>query len=222
MQLLYPCNQDYNDEKSEPFNGGMIPMDVAFLSPITTALLLLIIGLINCFFGYRAFSVVLVIWGFLIGYALGISLTGNSLPTTQLVVGFFGGLVGAWIFARLYKAGVFIAGALLGFLIVAIIANLLGYAPFTWFNGIGLLIGGLLALNLQRLIIIAATAFAGGWSLVQAYLFFVGGAVDPEILAAQSPAALGDPLATSALVIWIVLALLGIILQTRFTARDLD
>jgi len=76
--------------------------------------LLLVAGLIVCFFGYRLLHFTLILAGFGAGLALGFAVTRLIPGTSQvlaLVIGIVCGVLGAVISTLLYKVGVFILGA---------------------------------------------------------------------------------------------------------------
>ena len=136
---------------------------------------LLVWGLVDCFFGYRIFRVAVALLGALVlgllaGGAAQQALGGGEL--TYWVAFAFGGLAGLVLSFAFYLFGVFLAGFSLGYVVV------LGLLPFTG-PVATLLIGagagvvcGLLALGLQRLFIAAATAFVGAFRVALAAAFF--------------------------------------------------
>src|SRR3954465_4730762 len=82
--------------------------------------ILLVGGIVACFFGYRLFRTVLAIFGFILGALAASSVFGISNTTLMLVAAIAGGLVGAFILIAAYFVGVAPGGAGLG----AVIANL--------------------------------------------------------------------------------------------------
>jgi hypothetical protein len=132
-------------------------------------------GLLDCFLGYRIFKVTLgivggllgVVFGQAAGHALGMGVGGEI---GGMVVG---GLLGAGLAFLLYTGAVFVAG--FGF------GSTLGVLLLTHYNHMvalmsGLLlgiIGGFLAVKLQRVLIILSTALLGSFRAVLAVGYFV-------------------------------------------------
>ena len=89
-----------------------------------------IVGLIQCFLGYRIFRIVLGLTGFLMaaGFAgtMGFSLTGNEIMA--LIFGILGGLIGAGLMVAIYFVGLFLIGAFLGGVLGAAVAPLFSHA----------------------------------------------------------------------------------------------
>ena len=80
---------------------------------------LLMGGIVACFFGYRLFRVVLAISGFILGALLASSIFGMSDTGPMIIAALIGGLVGAGILFAAYFVGVALIGAALG----AVVAN---------------------------------------------------------------------------------------------------
>lgn len=132
-------------------------------------------GLLDCIFGYRIFKITLAIIGGLIGLAAGQMLAtalglGPAGVTTALIIGSF---LGAGLAFLLYIAAVFVAGfgfgATLGLLLLA------NYHPMVAvLTGVVLgIIGGFLAVQAQRILIILSTALLGAFRAMLALTFFI-------------------------------------------------
>jgi hypothetical protein len=135
----------------------------------TTALVFILVGILSSFVGYRLFKIILGIWGFIGGaiitsYLLQFyfQVMGNSLLIGALV----GGIVGVVLFLGLYKVGIFGLGALLGFSLATMVIAARGGEADPLVFGLSALLGGIMALLLQRPMIIISTAFSGAWLLV--------------------------------------------------------
>jgi hypothetical protein len=131
-------------------------------------------GVLDCFFGYKVFKITLALVGGLIGAmaaqmaatALGL---GHGAVTAALLAG---GLFGALLAFLLYIGAVFVAGfgfgATLGILLLAnhhhMVALLSGCV-------LGI-IGGFLAVKVQRILIILSTALLGAFRAVLAMAYF--------------------------------------------------
>ncbi len=131
-------------------------------------------GLLDCFFGYRVFKVTLAILGGIIGaffgHAAGLAMgLGSGGAIGGLIVG---GLLGAGLAFLLYIAAVFVAG--FGFGVT------LGVLLLTHFNHMVALltgcvlgvIGGFLAVKLQKVLIMLSTALLGSFRAVLAASYF--------------------------------------------------
>ena len=131
-------------------------------------------GLLDCFFGYRVFKVTLALLGGLLGAALGhAAALAMGCGPLGLTIGLLtGGVLGALIAFLLYIAAVFIAGfgfgATLGLLLLAnyhhMVALLTGCV-------LGI-VGGFLAVKIQRVLIILSTALLGAFRAVLALAYF--------------------------------------------------
>jgi hypothetical protein len=131
-------------------------------------------GLIDCFFGYRVFKISLEILGALIGLAIGhaaaVSLgLGQAGETVALILG---AMVGATLAFLLYIAAVLVSGfgfgATLGMLLLS------NYHPMVaLLTGVVLgIVGGFLAVKVQRVLIILSTALLGSFRAIVALSFF--------------------------------------------------
>ena len=133
---------------------------------IPATLVLLLSGVIACFFGHRLFRVVLALFGFIIGALAASSVVGSSSSTYMLVAAVAGGLAGAGVLTAAYFVGVALLGAALG----AAVANLV-FALFSREPGVLMLVlfstgGAVLSMYVQRYVIIVGTAFGGAWTLI--------------------------------------------------------
>ena len=181
----------------------------------TAALISIGLGIVQCFFGYRFFKFVLgltgfVACGFLAGsFAYGVS--ENEIAA--VVIGLIGGLLGAWLFVALYFVGVFLIGAYLG-----VVLSLMAFAvattePHLVLVAIAAIVAGVLAVWIQKFMIMLSTAFGGAWLIVQGVTFFFGGAANWTFW----PSA-GQALVT--LIGWLVLGAIGLIVQWNAENRQ--
>lgn len=205
----------------------MLP--AAYQLPV--AILLVIGGLVACVAGYRVFRVVLGIYGFFLGAFVATSAMGTS-DTAWLVGGaLIGGLAGALILIAAYFIGVALIGAGLAALAVNIVwGQISGGEPPALAVIIAAVIGALASLSLQRYVIVIGTAFGGAWTAVVGAIAIAGDRVvqsaeaigrapadrpDVWVLYPMNPA----PGQTWVLVVWIVLGIVGLFVQMRFTAK---
>ena len=144
-----------------------------------------IFGLITCFWGYRLFRGVLGVTGFMLGAYLGWSLAasftggGGVLP---LIAGIAGGLIGSALFVSLYFAGVFVLGAVAGWLVGVMLTSLSGNTMHVLLFGLLALTGAVTAVVFQRSIITVATAVLGAWYLVAGSFFLAGSGYSPMVM----------------------------------------
>jgi hypothetical protein len=131
-------------------------------------------GVLDCFFGYRIFRITLAVLGGLIGVVFG-QAAGAALgwgaggEIGGLVVG---GLLGAGLAWLLYIAAVFVAGFLFGATLgILLLANFNHMVALLSGIVIGV-IGGFLAVKLQRVLIMLSTALLGAFRAMLALSFF--------------------------------------------------
>src|SRR5262245_59499988 len=184
---------------------------------LPAAIVLLLGGIVSCFFGYRLFRIVLAIFGFILGALAASSLFGVSDTWMLLAAAAVGGLVGALILIAAYFVGVALVGAGLG----AAIANLFFSAgdrdPSVLIVVLCSIAGAVAATYLQRYFIIVGTAFGGAWTMIVGAMAVVG---DRTALKA---AASGDvwvayPLSPApgqrwVPIVWIIISLIGVGVQ---------
>jgi hypothetical protein len=192
------------------------------LGTILAGGILLFLGSLIAFAGYRLFLVLLPIYGFFFGLSFGAhsvqALFGDGFlaTTTSWVVGFFAGLVFAvlsylfWVFAVALLAGS------LGYALVAGFFSLFGadLDVLVWIVGVavGIVFGiAAVVLNLQKAIVIIATALLGAWTIVGTFLFLFTSASAESIAEGGAKMILDDhPLW---FLMFAVVAALGMIFQ---------
>ncbi len=192
------------------------------------AMIALLVGLVICFGGYRLFLFLLPIWGFFFGFALGAQTLqalfgGGFLATiTGWVVGFFVGALFGLLSYLFYVVGVGILAGSLGYALGAGFMNLIGidFSLLVWIVGI---VVGVVAVvvtfyfNLQKYVIIVATAIGGAGMIVITLMFGYIGMTLARFFENPIRLALQDsPLWT---IVFLVMAIAGIVLQIR-TTRD--
>ncbi|HOE64970.1 MAG TPA: DUF4203 domain-containing protein [Candidatus Hydrogenedentes bacterium] len=174
--------------------------------------ILIAIGTLYCFLGYRALRFIIVFTGFCLAApvagALGAWLSHGNLAGAGIAAA-IGGVAGAFAMLFLYKTGVFCVG-LLGAALVAHIA--LTDHPESWVPwaivGSGIA-GGLVAIVIERLIVTLATAAIGACMVIGGIGFFFLGADVAE--AALHPRA--DSQDWTLVASWAVLAFAGALAQ---------
>ena len=203
--MLFNSPVDVSDLTAQQING-LIASAVA-------------IGTLYCFLGYRTLRFVLGLTGFLMAGGVAATLVnwisqGNQLSV--LIALFIGGMCGAFALYFLYKTGVF----LLGLMGTALIAhNVLSAQPDTWIPVavIGLAVfGGLIALLLERPVILLATAALGAWMVVSGVTYFIVGSGEPggltEVLESEEQRMI-------VIASWAVLAVAGALAQIATTKK---
>ena len=187
------------------------------------ALALLILGgLIAWAAGYRLFRFVLTLFGFYIGALAATAVLGPSDRTLLIFAALGGGAVGALIMFFGYFVGVALVGAGIGALSVHMIWSRIGSDPHALVVILAAVAGAAAAMALQRYVIIIATAFTGGWTMLWGGLNVMDSAsrIDrlPEVWMPY-PFDL-SPGRRWVLAAWAALGLLGVFVQLRFTARS--
>ena len=184
--------------------------------------LLLLGGLIAWAAGYRLFRFVLTLFGFYIGALATTAALGSSDRTLLIFAALGGGAVGALIMFFGYFVGVALVGAGSGALVVHTIWSRIGSEPHAFVVILAAVAGAAAAMALQRYVIIIATAFAGGWTMLWAAM----NAFDSTGALARRPQVwMVYPLDLSPgrrwiVAAWAVLGLMGVFIQLRFTARQ--
>jgi hypothetical protein len=191
---------------------------------LPAAIVLLIGGIISCFFGYRLFRLVLAIFGFIIGALAASSIFGASDTGPMLAAAAIGGLIGAAILFLAYFLGVAMVGAGLGAVVANVAFTAGDRAPNVFVVILLSVIGAATAMYLQRYFIIVGTAFGGAWTLIVGAMALVGDRT------AMRAAASGDVWVAYPLnpapgqrwvpIVWIVLGLIGAGVQLGITGGE--
>jgi hypothetical protein len=206
----------------------------------------ILLGLVWCSFGYRLIKPVLFVCGFVLAYFVAFNILISHVPITTLkpwmdmAIAAGAGLLGGIILVLLFRVGVFFMGFIFG----AVIASLVvAFSPLNgillksvngdvsiWvfaavIVGLGILVG-IVAVLLTRPIFILVTACNGSY-MVMASIDELAGfhrlRVMTKIFAGQTaPLQALSYQSYDVYVVFgglILLALVGIIIQARFTAR---
>ncbi len=187
------------------------------------AVILLVGGLLSCFAGYRVFRVVLGIYGFILGALLASAAMGTDHTLWMIVAAVAGGLVGALILIAAYFVGVALIGAGIGALVANLAGAALGREPHILVVIVLAIAGALGALALQRYVIIGATAFGGAWTAIVGGLALAGNRIAAQA-AARNDVWLAYPFTPAPgqrwiIFVWIVLGILGVVVQLGVTAK---
>ncbi|HLG55401.1 MAG TPA: DUF4203 domain-containing protein [Vicinamibacterales bacterium] len=191
---------------------------------LPAAIVLLLGGIVACFFGYRLFRIVLAIFGFVLGALAASSVFGASDTVPMLVAAIGGGLIGAGLLFAAYFVGVALFGAGLG----ALAANLLfaasGRDPQFLVLVLCSVAGAVGSMYLQRYVIIVGTGFGGAWTMIVGAMALIGdraamaAAVSGDVWVAYplnpAPGQRWVPFA------WVILGLIGTAVQLGWTGGE--
>jgi hypothetical protein len=188
---------------------------------IPATALLVLGGAIAWAAGYRLFRFVLTLFGFYIGALAASAVLGPSDRTLLVFAALGGGAVGALIMFFGYFVGVALVGAGIGALSVHMIWSRIGSDPHAFVVILAAVAGAAAAMALQRYVIIIATAFSGGWTMVWGAMNLL----DQRAAGVRRPAVwMVYPFDLSpgrrwVLAAWLAVGLLGVFVQLRFTGR---
>jgi hypothetical protein len=191
---------------------------------IPAAVVLLLGGIVACFFGYRMFRLVLAIFGFIFGVFASSSLVAPSDTTSMLVVGVIGGLIGAAILFAAYFVGVALFGAGLGALVANLLFSASSQEPHFLVIVFCAVAGAVASMYLQRYVIILGTSFGGSWTMIVGAMALIGDraaraavvANDVWVLYPLDPA----PGRRWVPIAWVVLSLIGTGVQLGWTGGE--
>jgi hypothetical protein len=185
------------------------------------ALILLVGGLCSCFAGYRIFRWVLAFFGFVFGALFVGAAMGSDQTLWMIAAWLIGGLIGAVILFAAYFVGVALIGAGIGAGAAMVLWAAVGREPGIWPVIILAVIGAVGALAVQRHVIIVATAFAGAQTAVVGAAELIGGRNLEAPTRQMVHVYPLDPLPNTRLdlIAFIVLGLLGLVIQLRTTTK---
>jgi len=180
-------------------------------------------GALACFAGYRLFRTVLAIAGFGVGWWIAGSIVTTHSAIASFALGLVGGLIGAAALVFAYFIAVALIGAGLGAVIAHVVWSVIAGGDPPWLLVVVLVVVGAIgAVSLQRYVIVVSTAFGGAWTMLIAGLAATGNrfaqaSIDSHnwVLSPFATAGIADwiPIA------WIALGLLGTTVQLGVTAR---
>lgn len=170
---------------------------------------LLVVGALYAFAGHRLLRLVIGLTGFLLaGAVAGVFGAWLSHGNVWILGGFalLGGVCGAMALFFLYRAGIFAIG---GLGMAVLLHGALIERPETWIPWAilgGAIAGGLVAVFLERPVIILATAIIGSWLMTYAGAYLLlGEALRGELSGIHVWLIMGS---------WAALGLLGIAVQS--------
>jgi hypothetical protein len=188
---------------------------------IPAAIILVGGGLLACFAGYRLFRLVLGIFGAIAGALVATSLVGSESTLWLIGAILIGAIAGALIFVFAYFAGVALLGAGFGAMAAHLVWLAIGGEPGLIAVILFSIAGALVALWLERYVIIVATALVGAqMAVVGAVALLTEQAMADAASRAVYRVYPLDPLPATEwdLYAWMALALAGLIVQLGFTA----
>ena len=189
---------------------------------LCVTLIALVVGLAICFNGYKWFLILLPIWGFFWGFALGAQALqavfgiGFLATVTSWVAGFVVGAIFAVLSYMFYLVAVALMAGSLGYAVGLGIMGLIGFdfGLIPWLVGIVLAIvvaGVTVYFNLYKYVIIVTSAIGGAGMIAITLMFGYAGLTLAKF--AENPirfALQGSPLLT---ILFLVMAVLGIAAQ---------
>ena len=145
------------------------------------------------------------------------SLTADAAPLVILIVGIISAVLGAIALLVLFRVAVFIVGAVLGYsLTLALLASLSVPGNALLYALIGAVVFGVLALLLNQYFIFIITAFSGASAILTGVsLILTGDQALEAFRQREAIAAAFDNPPVLVGVIWLLLALSGIVIQYR-------
>jgi hypothetical protein len=137
-----------------------------------TAPLAIAVGVLACFWGYRIAKVILGIMGFAGGFVGGWMAAASLAPghdVIALVSALLGGAIGSVLCVWLYFLGIFLLGASAGVVVAGAAFAGMGHEAQPIFLLVSAVAFGLLALALQKFMIIVSSAFSGSYLIAAGF-----------------------------------------------------
>ena len=198
------------------------------MNELIVGLILIVLGLVVCFYGLKFFFVLLPVWGFIAGFFLGAhgvqSLLGGGFLATgaSWIVGVVLGVIFAvasyfiWYIGALIAAGS--VGAILGTGLMSFITS---NGVLNWIAAaVGAVVIAVLAalVMLPVFMVVVHTAFAGSAAAVIGLLFVIHRLTFAEIDNGESVINSAVQHNWPWVVVWVVLAVIGSLWQVRDAA----
>ena len=192
------------------------------LGTIVGGMILLFLGGVIAFAGYRLFLVLLPIWGFFFGFALGAqsiqALFGDAFlaTITSWVVGFIVAAVFAILAYLFYIFAVALISFSLGYAATVGLLTAIGmqWGLIVWLAAVvvGVVLGFVvLRFNLQKVVIELATAFLGAGAIVGVFLALFGGLPSSELV--NNPVAVALKNSPFWMLVFIILGIVAFVVQ---------
>ena len=200
-------------------------LQISYEFLLGSAIVLVVLGVLNVFLGYPIFRVVLCIFAGLAGgtasYVFAFAAFGGDIAAS-LIVAVTVGLLSVIALYKLYLMSVFLAGGALGWFLSYTVMEFVGLDNVPLVITISGVVCGLIALMIQKFAIILATSLFGAVYTTLGVAQLVGHGIDPKELA-EDPGNVVDWSNPDAKVIImavcvVVLALGGILVQYKITS----
>jgi hypothetical protein len=196
---------------------------VQAVDQIPAAALLLLGGLVVCFFGRKMFRTSLAIVGFVLGASAASSVFGVSDRMPMLIAGVIGGLIGAAILYTAYYIGVALVGAAFGAVAATLTFSLMHRDPPVVAVVLFAVAGAVASTYLQRYFVIVGSGVVGALMILHGAIGLGGKefGISPSsggvwVLVPFDPA----PGRRWVQIAWGVLALVGIAVQLGWTGGE--
>ncbi|HWH71451.1 MAG TPA: DUF4203 domain-containing protein [Candidatus Sulfotelmatobacter sp.] len=181
------------------------------------------VGILICFWGYRILKLSLGIIGFIAGavggWQIGLSLVPSS-NAIALVCAILGALVGAVLCVWLFFLGIFLLGASAGTITASALFSTAGHQPHPILLLACAIAFGIVALLIQKLMIIVSTTFSGAYLITAGILHLLtGGQNSLPLWFDYSHSSSAGLLGFVVLGCWLVLGLAGVGFQYRGSRR---
>jgi hypothetical protein len=195
------------------------------------AIIALVIGAAFCFGGFRFFLVLLPLWGFVVGFGVGVDVVtalfgdGAFATATSWAVGFVVAVVFAIASYLYYYLAIALMAGMAGYALGAaawgLIGNEYGVIAFV----IGIVVGAILAivvlaLNVPKYLVIVISGMAGAATILAGWFILIGTIPTESIHWTEVGAAITD--SWFYLIVWGVIAAAGMIAQVRSTTIGPD
>lgn len=196
----------------------------SFLALACAGLIAFLFGLAMTFAGYKFFLVLLPIWGFFFGLWLGAQSiqalfgVGFLSTVTSWVVGFLVGAIFAVLSYFFWLFAVAILGGSLGYYAAVGLLQWIGLdmGILVWLIGIvaGIALAAVVIFfNLQKWLVIVATSVLGAATIIGSFTVMF----NPAVQLLENPIQVMLQTSPLLMLIFIVLAVLGIVVQVRST-----
>ncbi|HTL17340.1 MAG TPA: DUF4203 domain-containing protein [Patescibacteria group bacterium] len=189
-----------------------------------TAPVVVLVGNIICFAGYRIVKLTLAIMGFMAaagaGWTFGSSVAPNN-NAVPLVCAIVAGLIGAFLCVWFFFLGIFLLGAGAGAIVAEALFNASGNQPQPILVLVCAGVFGVMALVMQKFMIIVSTAFSGSYLIVAGILLLLTHSQIQSLpwfdrLHTGSSGAMSYV----ALAAWVALGLAGLSVQYRASRKE--
>jgi Domain of unknown function (DUF4203) len=176
-----------------------------------------VIGLAVLFFGYKFFKAALGLMGFAAGFVLVVTL-GSDLTdfgqTEILIAGLIGGVAFIFLFVLAYYAGIFIMGALLGYILGTSVSPYIHVDPLI-IIAVSVVLGGMITFAVQKVVIICISAFFGAWIFLLGIGQLLGHIKTASLINNPGNVLLFYQEFTWMMLVWLAIAMIGIYSQFR-------